>query len=129
MEALEARKAVLETAVELQETPPPALHPRMAEVYRAKVSDLASALGAPETRAEAAELLRGLVERIVLTPGADGWEILVVGDLAGILSIASGTQSAPAGMARGVSQVSMVAGACSRRCLPRPRCTLQPRTP
>ncbi len=110
MEALETRRAELEAAVATRETPPPALHPKMAEVYRAKVSDLASALGAPETRAEAAEILRGLVERIALTPGPDGWEILVVGDLAGILGLASGTRNAPACGARGASQVSMVAG-------------------
>ncbi len=40
------------------------LHPAMAEVYRAKVADLAGSLAAPDTRHEAADILRGLIEAI-----------------------------------------------------------------
>ena len=43
----------------------------MAEIYRRKVADLAAALNAQETRAEAAEILRGLIERIELRPAAE----------------------------------------------------------
>ena len=121
MEALETRKAELEAAVDRREAPPPALHPRMAEAYRAKVADLASALRAPEARAEAAEILRGLVEMVVLTPAGGSWEILARGDLAGILAVASDKQDAPADVAQGVSQVSMVAGARNQPRLPQPR--------
>ncbi|MEO0720510.1 MAG: hypothetical protein AAFZ06_16790, partial [Pseudomonadota bacterium] len=41
---------------------------------------------------EAAGLIRGLVERIVLTPSADGTRLVVdlEGDLAGILAVAAG---------------------------------------
>jgi len=42
----------------------------------------------PEARLEAAELLRTLVERIVLTPEAGTLAITLRGDLAGILALA-----------------------------------------
>ena len=47
---------------------PVLLHPKMAAHYRAQVARLAEALNADENRAEAADLLRSLIERIELTP-------------------------------------------------------------
>ena len=66
--ALETRKTELTERLAEAHEPPPLLHPNMAEMYRQKVTELAAALGHPESRLEAAELLRTLVERIVLTP-------------------------------------------------------------
>jgi hypothetical protein len=40
----------------------------MAELYRQKVTGLARAFEHPETRTEAAEAIRGLIDAIVLTP-------------------------------------------------------------
>lgn len=40
----------------------------MAELYRQKVTRLAEALEHPETRTEASEAPRGLIDAIVLTP-------------------------------------------------------------
>ena len=40
----------------------------MADLYRQKVTTLAQALECPETRTEATEALRGLVDAIVMTP-------------------------------------------------------------
>ena len=40
----------------------------MARIYRAKVTELATALQEPDSRCEATEALRGLVDAIVLTP-------------------------------------------------------------
>jgi hypothetical protein len=40
----------------------------MAEVYRAKIAKLADALSDEHERTEAAEIIRGLIDRIVLTP-------------------------------------------------------------
>ena len=42
------------------------------EIYRIKVTQVATALREPDSRAEAAEALRGLVDAIVLTPGPHG---------------------------------------------------------
>lgn len=70
-------------------------------------------------RQEATEIVRLLIEAIIRTPSDDGMRIDLRGDLAGILTIASGTQkSANAGMGSRFdpkSQVQMVAGACDRR--------------
>ncbi len=113
MAALEARKAELEARRGCRAAPPPMLHPSMAEIYRQKVSDLAAALDTSGTRTEAAEILRGLIETIVLTPGPDGYAILVRGDLAGILTLAEARRATTAVVCgpSAVGQVSLVAGA------------------
>ena len=86
---LETRRDQLEAALAERDAPPPVLHPAMAEVYHRKVADLAEALNREDARAEAAEILRGLIERIELRPGAEGYEILLRGDLAGILALSA----------------------------------------
>ena len=49
----------------------PDLLPRAATIYAKKVEKLARALNRPAERQEAAEALRMLIEKIVLTPGPD----------------------------------------------------------
>jgi hypothetical protein len=51
------------------------LHPNLAEIYRGKVADLQAALAEPATQTEALEMLRGLIERVVLHPAETGFEI------------------------------------------------------
>ena len=50
----------------------PDIHPNVADTYRRKVARVADALNHLEDRYEAAAALRGLIERIVLAPGASG---------------------------------------------------------
>ena len=69
--ALETRRAELET--ELAATPPTpivALHPRLADQYRAMVASLEQALvrSDSEAAAEARDLVRRLIETVVVTP-------------------------------------------------------------
>ena len=92
MVQLEARKRELERALTEAAEPPPLLHPEMATFYREQVTALHLALGDAEgtDRAEAAERLRSLVSKIVLTPEDGRLAIDVHGDLAGILAIAHG---------------------------------------
>jgi site-specific DNA recombinase len=70
LEELEARKAALtgELAKVEQAAPAVVLHPNAAEIYRERVAELELALNKPELRAETTEILRGLIERVVLTP-------------------------------------------------------------
>ena len=68
MKALDARRKELQAQLDTADEPPPLLHPEMAELYRQKVTTLAQALEHPETRTEATEALRGLIDAIVLTP-------------------------------------------------------------
>ena len=58
------------------------LHTNLPELYRNKIGRLAEALSAPETVAEAAEVMRGLIDRIVLTPAAGELRAELHGDLA-----------------------------------------------
>jgi site-specific DNA recombinase len=62
------RREELRAKVAAADAPPPLLHPNMAGLYRQKVTTLAQALDHPETRTEASEALRGLIDSIVLTP-------------------------------------------------------------
>lgn len=113
MKRLEARKAELRTFLAEAEEPPPLLHPSMALQYRKRVQQLYEALQdeEEEKRIEAADILRSLVDKIVLTPVDSKVEIDVQGDLAGILTL-SAQRKNPAGE-RGEAQVKMVAGAGS----------------
>jgi hypothetical protein len=63
-----ARREELKAKLAAADAPPPLLHPEMAGLYRQKVTALAQALEHPETRTEASEALRGLIDAIVLTP-------------------------------------------------------------
>ena len=96
--------------------PPPLLHPNMAKVYSRKINALYAALQSDEGRPTAADLLRTLIDRIVLEPADGKLDILLKGDIAGILSFASAEKELPATGVRG-GQVPMVAGARNQRCL------------
>jgi len=104
MVQLEARKAELERVLTEAAEPPPLLHPEMATFYREQVTALHSALGDAEgaDRVEAAERLRSLVSKIVLTPENGRLVIDVHGDLAGILAIAhrKAPRQGPMGLCR-----------------------------
>ncbi len=113
--ALEARQDELRALLAGQGPAQPLLHPNLAEVYRRKVADLHQALESEETKAEAAEIIRGLVDAIVLTPENGELRIDLHGDLAGILALAADGKK-PAAMSRdGLEQIKVVAGACNHR--------------
>src|SRR5258706_10912021 len=60
-----ARREELKAKLAAADEPPPLLHPGMADLYRQKVTALAQALEHLETRREASEALRGLIDTIV----------------------------------------------------------------
>jgi DNA invertase Pin-like site-specific DNA recombinase len=114
MKALEARKAELEA--EMASAEPPSvvrLHPNAAEIYRRKVAELELALNEESIKAEAADILRSLIDRVVLTPAAeapDGIDARLHGELAAVLALSGAqNQKLPAAGAVG-SQLSVVAG-------------------
>jgi len=94
--------------------PSPLLHPEIARIYRSKVTELARALQEPESRSEAAEALRGLVDAIVLTPdqGGETLQIDLRGNLAAMLGATVQTKRSESDDLS--LQVSLVAGARSR---------------
>lgn len=82
---LEGRKRQLVGLIEVPATA--ALHPAMADVFREKVAALRAALEAGEQPADAREMLRGLVERIVVP--AEGL-LRLEGNLGAMLEVAAG---------------------------------------
>lgn len=124
MAALETEKAQL-TAILADQPEPPALrlHPRLSDLYRAKITDLAAALNQPELKLQATELVRGLISevRMVPEPGAPGsHEIELVGDLAGILQLAEAETTKPpraARAGRSIESETVVAGTRNQRYL------------
>jgi site-specific DNA recombinase len=95
MNTLTQRKTALET--QLATTPNAdkiRIHPKMALTYRDKVSVLIDQLGKPDHMAEAKEALRGLIDRIVLSPNAvtGDLDIKIEGALACLLSLSLGSR-------------------------------------
>ncbi|MCW0984056.1 recombinase family protein [Agrobacterium sp. BT-220-3] len=119
IEKLETRKAELNTLLLETQNDIPDILPSTSSIYANKVGRLTEALNHPEERLEAAEAIRTLIEKIVLSPGPNRGEIdaLLYGELSTILNWIdgqligkSGQTKTPAAMATGVS-VSVVAGA------------------
>ncbi|MCH8111912.1 MAG: recombinase family protein, partial [Proteobacteria bacterium] len=111
---LEEEREKLRADLEQSEEPSPLrLHPKLAEIYAQKVADLEKTLTDPSIREEAAEILRGLIDRIEVHPRPDrGADLHLFGDLANIIALAdeTGTKKLPNTSASG-SQTSVVAGA------------------
>ena len=111
---LDARRVRLEEQIATAAKPAPRLHPNLAQLYRQQVAQLTDLL-ARDDASEARELIRGLVEAIVLVPEAGWLRVEIRGELASILALAEGTRhDTCAGRTGGLSaQIKMVAG---RRC-------------
>lgn len=81
------RKLMLQGILSTETKAPVFVHPRMAERYQVAIRDLILSLREPEHYDAAAEAVRSLIEKILLTPNADRSDLVVDlhGDLAGIL--------------------------------------------
>ena len=91
MRALENRRVELTAMLEDVVEAPPLLHPSMAARYHEEVRDLIEALNSEDSRQEAADLIRTLIEKIELSfdEGEDRLVADLHGDLAGILAISA----------------------------------------
>ena len=108
---LEDRKAELERQLAAADDDPVLLHPNMAKRYRDQVAALREALTDGSRRAEASELIRGLVERVEFRPENGTLAIDLYGHLAGILNLASGNRKPAPDDRAGLQQIMLVAGA------------------
>jgi hypothetical protein len=88
----------------------------MADVYRRKVEELAAALQRPDTRLEASETLRGLIDSIVLSPEGGQLRIELRGNLAAMLTAAPQKRRSP-DTGDLLMPVQLVAGARNQRYL------------
>jgi hypothetical protein len=94
-EKLSNQQLFEEFCEEFTREPPALLPPEMAGLYRQKVTAPAQALERPETRTEASEALRGLVDAIVLTPNQGELQIELKGNLAAMLGAAQNAKRSP----------------------------------
>ena len=113
--ALNDRKGQIEDELAtLGAEPEVHIHPDLSAVYRRKVEELADALQHDATQSQAQDLIRSLIEKIVMTLQKDGSLVPVVhGDLAGILSLCDMAQNTKPALSaeERASQVKLVAGA------------------
>ena len=96
MNALDAERLALEAKLSKEPAPSPIrIHPKMAETYREQVGVLIDQLQQPDGMLEAKEALRGLIDRIVLTPPPEGGKLSIhlEGALAALLSLALGAKT------------------------------------
>ncbi|WP_306051185.1 recombinase family protein [Oceaniradius stylonematis] len=119
MDTLEARKTELAALLADAPKDKPDLLPTASTIYAKKVAKLTHALNRPAERQEAAEALRMLIEKIMLTPGPERGEIhaTLYGELGQILAWTerqalgkTSKTNTPGGVSSGVL-VSVVAGA------------------
>jgi hypothetical protein len=68
LRTLEAKQAELENILASAQPPAPLIHPALAEVYRRHVATLNDALRDPNSRDEAFEIIRSLIDEIRLIP-------------------------------------------------------------
>ena len=108
---LEARQSQLQDRLDRATDPEPLIHPNLAEMYRAKVADLSSLLVDPQHKAEAFDIIRGLIDEVRLVPDDGELRIDLRGELAGILSLCDSTKKPASSYEERAEQIKMVAGA------------------
>ena len=92
MHELNDRRKELEEILENIKEQPILFHPKLSDRYHDEIKQLLNLFNQEEHRSEAADLLRSLVDKIVISPKGASHEGVVVdlhGDLAGILQVAT----------------------------------------
>jgi hypothetical protein len=115
----DARKRDLERALnQADPTPKLEIHPNLGELYRRKVNDLETLLQDEDTKPQATDILRSLIQRIEISAGPTRGhaEVRIFGALASILDFALESTNAKATADGGLFRVLMVAGAHSLQC-------------
>ena len=113
LDELAARKEALLRALEEPAASPVRLHPNLAQIYGQKIEQLHHALSDPAIRDEAVQILRGLIDRIVIQPAGDETEIEITGEIARMVELGlEGRTSKQAALdERTACSVKVVAGA------------------
>ena len=86
------------------------LHPRLAQIYRGKIERLLGAFESESGRSEAQEIIRSLIDAMVVTPVDGVLRAEVKGDLATMLVLVSDKKKAPDAGAFEADEVRLVAG-------------------
>ena len=88
------------------------LHPNIGELYARKIGDLKSILQNDTTKHQATEIIRSMIEKIVVSPTSQRGksDVVLHGALASILAYASDTAQSGV-VSSNVGRVLLVAGA------------------
>ncbi|WP_093038009.1 recombinase family protein [Ruegeria marina] len=111
LEELEARISDLDATLREPAPVPVRLHPNLSELYRNKVAELAQTLSDPEIRTESLEIIRGLIERVIVLHEGECIVLELEGALTAMISLAQNDKSRPAA----ACSEKVVAGGRSRR--------------
>jgi len=117
LEGLESRQALLEAELDDPQPAAPRMHPNLAEVYRQKVANLHAALADPACRDQALDILRGLVDQVIMHPREGGFEIELIGQIARMVEISLNPHATKKAALdeRTACSVKVVAGARNHR--------------
>ena len=107
---LEVRQSQLQNRLDHATDPEPLIHPNLAEIYRAKVADLSPLLVDPQHKAEAFDIIRGLIDEVRLVRENGELRIDLRGELAGILSLCDSRKKPASSYEERAQQIKMVAG-------------------
>ena len=110
LKQLEDQKAAFEHKLAAAPDAEPLIHPALATIYRDTVEKLEVSLRRPDTGREAFQLIRGLIDAVVLTPLDGKLEIELQGDLAGILALSEAGKTSAFSAKEKALQIKMVAG-------------------
>jgi site-specific DNA recombinase len=110
LKQLESQKAAFENELATAPDTEPLVHPALATTYRDTVQKLDVSLRRPDTGREAFQLIRGLIDVVVLTPLDGKLEIELQGDLAGILALSEAGKTSAFFPKEKALQIKMVAG-------------------
>ncbi len=112
--AREAERAEVEERLKAEsKEEKPLLHPSMGAQYRKAVAELRTTLADQSAQHEAVEILRSLIDRIVLRPSSgelSGVVMDIEGDLAGIPSLCQTSKKAAGLSPDDLIQIRLVAG-------------------
>ena len=111
--SLEKEKALALAQIAMAKPKPGVrLHPALPEIYRKKVESLAAALNQADTASEAGEIIRSLIDRILLTPTEAGLKAEIFGDFAKLVEFSQerDAKTRNAGLQRDPALLSVVAG-------------------
>ena len=107
MQVLEERQKEMKHSLENAPASLPRLHPNLAQIYHDKVAKLTEALNDENSRTEAAEAIRTLIDEVRLVPDGGTLKIELFGQLAALIGL---TNEHPRSNETG-EQVTLVAGA------------------
>ena len=111
MVALEERKAELVAKLEAASDANVVIHPNMGRYYRERVAHLSDTLRSEDSRSEATEILRSLIDTIIVNFNECGQpHIDIQGSLAGILSLSKAKKNATSLSEGDIQEIKLVAG-------------------